>query len=286
MTGKERYLAALRREEPDMVPIWDLAFNEPSIINIAKHFTDDVPPLKLLHEMDANDLLAIMRALFLIADELDLDGLTLPTLMGREYLGDGVIRDHFGVKQHVTIGGDPLPFEGPINSPDDLKSFELPKVDDSWVMAVQFAKMHFKERKAVVLMMPDPFKISWALRGEMVHTLVSYIEAPDFAHAVLDVANELCVKVYHKAKEAGVDVVILPGDLATNTSTMMSPAHFREFLKPRYKELVEVIHAGGTPVIKHSDGCLDDILEDLLEVGQAGRELCCFGWLLRLWSTR
>lgn len=267
MTGKERFLTALNRGEPDMVPIWDLAFNEPSIVNIAKHFTDNVPPLKLLHQMDANDLVAIMRALFLIAEELDLDGLTMPTLLGREHIEGDIIRDRLGVIQHVGWHGDPIPFDGPIKSPADLKTYKPPKVDDSWLMAAMFAKSHFKGRIANVLMMPDPFKISWALRGEMIHTLIAYIDNPAFAHDTVKLATEICLAVFERAVAAGVDAVVLPGDIAMNEATIMSPSHFREYLKPRYKEIVDVVHAAGLPAIKHSDGNLNSILDDLLEIG-------------------
>jgi len=41
MNGKERIAAALARRQPDTVPIWELAFNEPSIIGIARHFMDE-----------------------------------------------------------------------------------------------------------------------------------------------------------------------------------------------------------------------------------------------------
>ena len=51
MNGKERMLKAFMHEEPDRVPVWELAFNEASIIKLGRFFTDDVPPLKFAQEM-------------------------------------------------------------------------------------------------------------------------------------------------------------------------------------------------------------------------------------------
>jgi len=41
-------MTALKLEEPDRVPIFDLGFNEESILNVGRHFTSDLPALKPL----------------------------------------------------------------------------------------------------------------------------------------------------------------------------------------------------------------------------------------------
>ncbi|MFH1538946.1 MAG: hypothetical protein ABIH66_08290, partial [bacterium] len=66
MTGKERFLTALKGGEPDAVPLWDMGINESCIINIAKHFTDDVPEAKFMHEMDSAELIALLNTLKMI----------------------------------------------------------------------------------------------------------------------------------------------------------------------------------------------------------------------------
>ena len=40
MNGKDRIGAALELRQPDCVPIWEMAYNESSIIGIAKYFVD------------------------------------------------------------------------------------------------------------------------------------------------------------------------------------------------------------------------------------------------------
>ena len=44
MTGKDRMLEAFARREPDRVPVWEMAFNEESIIKLGALYTDDLPP--------------------------------------------------------------------------------------------------------------------------------------------------------------------------------------------------------------------------------------------------
>jgi hypothetical protein len=54
----------------------------------------------------------------------------------------------------------------------------------------------------------------------------------------------------------GAKVIILEGDLAHKTTTLMSPAQYRKFLKPFHREIVEAAHKGGVSIIKHTDGNL------------------------------
>jgi hypothetical protein len=49
MNGKERIMTAVELGQPDVVPIWEMAYNEPSIVGIARNFIDaeKLPPPKL-----------------------------------------------------------------------------------------------------------------------------------------------------------------------------------------------------------------------------------------------
>ena len=82
MTGRERMLTALSLGQPDRVPVWELAFNEESIINIGRLFTDDVPPVKLAHEMNmaeknalSHRSLAVQKAIASLKDILAARGI-------------------------------------------------------------------------------------------------------------------------------------------------------------------------------------------------------------------
>ena len=84
MTGRERILAALNLKQPDRVPLFELAYNEPSIIGIARHFTDKLPPDKHAADMTPDELMLLTDALVLFIKETLINGvsrvfvLTLP----------------------------------------------------------------------------------------------------------------------------------------------------------------------------------------------------------------
>lgn len=64
-----------------------------------------------------------------------------------------------------------------------------------------------------------------------------------------------------------VDAVSFMDDWGSQNSLLISPATWRKFFKPMYKEYCDIIHAAGKDVFFHSDGCIESIYEDLIEVG-------------------
>ncbi|HOO56811.1 MAG TPA: uroporphyrinogen decarboxylase family protein [bacterium] len=270
MTGKERFSTALRCEQPDIVPLWELAIIESSIIGIAKQFTDDVPEFKLLHEMDPNEVIALLRTLFFVVEQLDLDAFTLPVQQGSELVAENRIRDRLGIVYIPSDNGLAHPVQGAITNPDELAAYKLPKVDDSWFTAAQFAKMYFGDKRAVVVMPPDPFKTYWAIQGDMQNALMTFYTDPEFAHGVLRVATDIALDVINTGADAGIEYFCLTGDLAMNTGPMISPDTFRKFIKPYYIECVEASHSKGVPIIKHSCGDTSMIIDDFVDAGFDG----------------
>jgi len=271
MTGRERILAALRLEQPDRVPHFELAYNESSIIGIARHFTDELPPTKQVADMTPEEMIMIFNALALIIDELDVDGLTARVLEQEEDLGDGCFKDGWGVIYKRNPFGLAFPMDGPIKSAADLRGFKPPKVDpDLDLMMLGMVKGRFGDRKAVIFSTHDCFRLSWGLRGGIEHLLIDYIDNPKLAHDLARMSTEYHKEMVAAAIEAGADGVVFEDDLAFNTNTLMSPAHFDEFIAPYLQELVDVAHEKGGMALKHSDGNLWPIIDRLVEIGVDG----------------
>ena len=60
-------------------------------------------------------------------------------------------------------------------------------------------------------------------------------------------------------------------DWGFKTQTMFSPRQMRQYVFPWHQRIVEAIHAAGKPVILHSCGHFDRILDDMVEMGIDGR---------------
>jgi uroporphyrinogen decarboxylase len=64
-----------------------------------------------------------------------------------------------------------------------------------------------------------------------------------------------------------VDGVFLMDDWGSNSSLLIKPAQWREVFKPIYKDFCDIIKKAGKFVFFHSDGNIEAIYPDLIEVG-------------------
>ena len=172
MTGRERILTALELGQPDRVPHFELAYNEPSIIGIARHFTDKLPPLKPAADMLPEELLMILDALLLFVNELEVDGLNTRVLHEEIPLGEDSFKDRWGITYKRNPFGLAFPMEGPIRSASDLKSYTPPKVNpDTDFMMLSMVKARLGDDKAVLFSSHDCFRYCWGLRGGLENLL-------------------------------------------------------------------------------------------------------------------
>jgi uroporphyrinogen decarboxylase len=113
----------------------------------------------------------------------------------------------------------------------------------------------------------DTFKLSGKLRDGMQALLLDFIQSPELVHALARLTCDATIATVRGAAGAGADVLLMEGDLASTKAPLFSPAHFREYLKPYYAEIVAAAHECGLPIVKHSDGAMWPLMEDLIEVG-------------------
>ncbi len=63
------------------------------------------------------------------------------------------------------------------------------------------------------------------------------------------------------------DAVGFPEDLGMQVGPMLSPGHFRRYILPSYRRLIEPVRAAGLPVHMHSDGDIRRLAGDLISGG-------------------
>jgi len=100
----------------------------------------------------------------------------------------------------------------------------------------------------------DPFKVSWLLRGGMENLLMDYVLNPELVHGLARVATDFCMAAVDMAAGVGGDVILLEGDLAGEKTTLISPEHFREYVKSYQREIVGYAHQKELKIAKHTDG--------------------------------
>ena len=82
-----------------------------------------------------------------------------------------------------------------------------------------------------------------------------------------DMVHEYFMKQAEMWANTDIDGMHIADDWGTQTSLLISPAKWREFFKPCYKEYCDLAHKHGKYVVMHSDGYIKSILGDLAEIG-------------------
>ncbi len=111
------------------------------------------------------------------------------------------------------------------------------------------------------------YELIWSFRG-MEELLVDYYEYPDEVHALHRAVAETEMKLLKRAfREIQPDGYMISDDLGTQTSLMMSPAMFREFIKPYYTEIWGLCRENDVDTWLHTCGNVSEIIGDLIECG-------------------
>jgi len=271
MTGKERMLTALARGVPDRVPVWELAFNEESIIKLAAHYLDaaQLPEPKNVNDMTDAEVLQLVNAFRVMATELDLDGITATSSAPMTRVDADHFRDGFGVIHHASAFGEPYPVQGPISGPQDLKKFQMRQPADLDFIMIDLMRANSPEG-AIAYNLNGPFFMSRCLRGSLESLLMDYILQPGLAKDLARITTDYNLACLEIIARKGAHFVVNDCDLAWNQGPMMSPAQYEEFLHPYHQEIVKRGHELGLKMVKHSDGKLRFLIPYFIEEGFDG----------------
>jgi uroporphyrinogen decarboxylase len=110
------------------------------------------------------------------------------------------------------------------------------------------------------------FSQAWYLRG-FEAIIVDMQSNPSFVDRLLDELMHFYVSIGIRLAEMGADILCIADDVAMQTGPIISPRLWRRYLKPRMLRLVSAVKRKGMHVIFHSDGNVEPLIPDLIEVG-------------------
>jgi uroporphyrinogen decarboxylase len=98
-------------------------------------------------------------------------------------------------------------------------------------------------------------------------------EDPHLAEDVFQQVGERLLEYYAAVlRSDSVGACFANDDWGYQTSTLLSPDALRRLVFPWYRRIVEIAHAAGKPVILHSCGYYEEIIEDIIgDMGFDGR---------------
>lgn len=82
-----------------------------------------------------------------------------------------------------------------------------------------------------------------------------------------DMLHEFFVEEMKMWANTDVDGVCFMDDWGSQISLLISPDMWRSFFKPLYKEYCDILHSKGKYAFFHSDGNIESIIPDLIEIG-------------------
>lgn len=100
--------------------------------------------------------------------------------------------------------------------------------------------------------------------------LIGLLDAPDLIHRYLDARLNTTLELTRIMLEHGLHGMHGGYDWASKKGPLFSPRHFRQFVFPRLKQITELCHSYGVPYIKHTDGNINILMEDLIAAGVDG----------------
>jgi len=257
MTGRERFLKSLTGGTPDRVPIFEFYWGLPFIKSVLGELTSP--------HHNADDEVKMSQA-----TGIDMV-YTAPfgfTSFSSIILNGEKFQDEWGTWWGSNEDSWPgcWPLGEVVNSRDDWKKLSIPDPTlsvrfDQPKRTVELANSEL----AVLGGIRGPFSALWMLAG-FVNICTWIYDNPEFLHELLREMGRWNTQMGLQLIETGVDAVIIHDDWGMNTSTFISPEHWKEFVRPYIAEEVETLANTGTPVILHSDGNLNSLMDEIVQL--------------------
>jgi uroporphyrinogen decarboxylase len=253
MTSKERWLAVLKHEKPDRVPM-DYWGTPEATAKLIKH----------LGTADADDAFKTLH-------------IDRPLTVWPSYVGppvpDGT--DMYGCRyRSVNYAGGVYsecvyhPLAGYQTVDEIDANYKWPSADWNDYSGIK-KQIEGQETRIIQGGGSEPFLTYAMLRGDE-QAYMDLILNPDIVHYCLDklfgCAYENTARIY-EAIPGRVNISYIAEDLGSETGLLMSVAHIKEFLLPRMKRMMDLAHGEGVYVFTHSDGAVRPVLPLLIEAG-------------------
>ncbi|MHC4983829.1 MAG: uroporphyrinogen decarboxylase family protein [Planctomycetota bacterium] len=97
----------------------------------------------------------------------------------------------------------------------------------------------------------------------------AFYDDPALVHDIMDSYTLMAVAVWEKmTAEVHFDLIECWEDMASKNGPLISPTHFREFMKPNYQRIAQFAAAHGIEIILiDSDGQIEQLTEWMLDAG-------------------
>lgn len=246
MTHKERLRNVLRHEPVDRLPT-QVNYTAGMGQKMAEHF--QVPISELPTLLDNH----LVRVDLSYRERISRDGLSRIDWWGA---GHDLAEEGYFIRH------------SPLKETKDLDSYPWPDPDAPGLF--DQAKQTIETLGNEYFIVPNLgfalFERAWSLRG-LEQFLMDIALDPGYAAELLERITLIQLRLIERYLELGVDGGYFGDDYGAQKSLIISPLSWRTLIKPRLERLFAPFRERGLPVILHSDGQIQKILPDLVEIG-------------------
>ena len=246
-----RLEAALRREEPDRVPLFEAEIALP----IQEWF--------LGREIAgaADEIEFYVRAGYDFVPALP--PFFTPRLMRTASNADGSLAEADRERAWLTES------EGMIKTLKDVESFPWPRAEDvDFFSFHEIAELLPPKMKIMGMLSPAAIFGNTSQSMGLTNFSLALYDAPEVVEALFEIIGTNYLKIAKRlATMPRLGAVFMSDDLAFTEGLLSSPKVYRKYVFPWYKKIGEVLAAAGLPFIFHSDGNLLPVLDDLADCG-------------------
>lgn len=246
MNNRERVIKAVQHEQPDRVP-YDIRFTQKAHTKMVDYYSDP----------DFEEKLGNCFTWF------------RPHPLNVRYisLGDEIWEDEFGVAWNRSIDKDiGVPCRNLID-PDNLQDFSWPDPQDP--TRYNFIEKAIPKRKETAILVSLGFTLferAWTLVG-MEELLVYMLTNKPFVHELMDKILEYNLGIIERSCQMDIDIFRFGDDWGHQHGLIMGMDLWREFIKPRVKQMFDLVRSQGKMVMIHCCGKVDELFDDLVECG-------------------
>jgi uroporphyrinogen decarboxylase len=180
----------------------------------------------------------------------------------------GLYTDEFGLTWDRSMDPD-IGIPRAFITPDNFSSVQWP---DPCVPG------RFDRLSESITRYPDRFQVmsvdfsllerAWGLRG-LENLYLDMIGQPDFAEALLDRILDFNLRIIEEGltRFPQIDAVHFGDDFGDQNGVTIGAERWRQLIKPRIARQYQLVKSAGKKVSIHSCGCIEQILDDLVEIG-------------------
>ncbi len=280
MSPRERFFTALELKEPDMVPVTDLGLDPPIVEAITGKKLGGLSMVSAGGEDPWSNSIKYRVAMCEACLKLGFDAIPAVSdyiLCSRKYrpkpIGGGRFIDEWGrILEPKAENKTTWWIGGTVETEEDIENYTPPDPNEEGRIEIVEEVLKFLKNKDVAVMAQghSGWHMAFQVRGGIDKLLIDMFRRPKLARKFMDKIAKASLGMIKIMIEAGVEVIFITDDYADCNTPFMTIKQFREFELPNIARVVNLAKKHGIPVLKHSDGNLYPILDDMIDAGING----------------